>query len=150
MEDNNKHENKTSRKDFLRKSLLTGGVLAAGALGLQKALSKDKDTGEKVKVLTPDGKLVEVDSGQITECHSGPGPDSTTSQARMGIPGKKYIMVIDLSRCKHALKCQDSCQRNHHLSGMNVWLKVFKMHDSENTALTGCPSLACIAINRPV
>jgi Fe-S-cluster-containing dehydrogenase component len=57
-------------------------------------------------------------------------------------------MVIDLSRCKHAMKCQDACQRYHHLSGMNVWLKVFKMQDAENAAPYWMPK-PCMHCDKP-
>ena len=146
MEDENKQNDKTSRKDFLRKSLLTGSVFAAGAIGLNALSSCEKKPGEKVKMLTADGKMVEVDSNYINNtpsCCAAP-----SSESRQGVPGKKYVMVIDLSRCKHALKCQDSCQKYHHLSGMNVWLKVFKMQDAENTAPYWLPK-PCMYCDKP-
>lgn len=40
MEEDNKQNNKTHRRDFLRKSLITGSVLAAGAIGLEKVFSE--------------------------------------------------------------------------------------------------------------
>ncbi|MEK6781053.1 MAG: 4Fe-4S dicluster domain-containing protein [Bacteroidota bacterium] len=146
MKEDNSQDNKTTRKDFLRKSLLSGGVLASGVIGINKLIADEKDSGEKVKVLTADGKLVEVDSGNISKCQAS--TTTPSSEARIGIPGKKYVMVIDLSRCKHALKCQDACQRYHHLSGMNVWLKVFKMQDSENTAPYWLPK-PCMHCDKP-
>ncbi len=144
-EENNKPDPKTNRKDFLRKSLFTGSVLAIGAVGLN-SLPSCKKPGKKVKVMTADGKLAEVDSNVISDAH--PCCAVPTKEARIGIPGKKFVMVIDLSRCKHALKCQDACQRYHHLSGMNVWLKIFKMHDGENTAPYWMPK-PCLHCDKP-
>jgi molybdopterin-containing oxidoreductase family iron-sulfur binding subunit len=120
----------SGRRDFLKFGFLAAGITAVGPL--QKVFSEDKDSvttdnAEKVKVLTTDGKLVEVDSSYLKDnscCHV------SNDEARNGIPGKKYVMVIDLSRCKNALKCQDACQEYHLLPEQNKWLKVFKMQDS--------------------
>ncbi|MGP8216311.1 MAG: 4Fe-4S dicluster domain-containing protein [Bacteroidia bacterium] len=135
MKDDNKQnsnqEDKNDRRDFLRKSLLTGGILAAGAFGLEKVFSADKPTGEKVKVLTADGKLVEVDSSHLSEPKSC---CATPKEARIGIPGKKFVMVIDLAKCEDTQKCQKSCQKHHFLPQQDKWLKVFKMQESEETA----------------
>ena len=147
MEDiNKKADNKTNRKEFLKKSLLTGSVLAAGAVGLNNLTSCKNKSGKKVKVLTPQGQVVEVDQDDLDKSESCCA--ATPAEARIGIPGKKFVMVIDLSRCKHALKCQDACQRYHHLSGMNVWLKVFKMHDGENMAPYWMPK-PCLHCDKP-
>ncbi len=45
----------TSRRDFLRKGLLAAAAVTAVPLAAQA-----EDSGETVKMLTPDGKLVEV------------------------------------------------------------------------------------------
>lgn len=145
-EENSKEANITGRKEFLKKGLFAGSVIAAGAVGLNNLTSCGKDSGEKVKVLTPEGQLVEVDSGQFN--HTPACCAAPSKEARKGIAGKKYVMVIDLSRCKHALKCQDACQRYHHLSGMNVWLKVFKMHDAETMAPYWLPK-PCMHCDKP-
>ncbi|MBI2967819.1 MAG: 4Fe-4S dicluster domain-containing protein [Bacteroidetes bacterium] len=148
MEEN---KNKPERKNQERRNFIKSGFAAAGlaltAAGLGKVLSgkEDSDTGEKINVLTTDGKVMEVDSGHIRKsetCCVSP------SEARTGIPGKKWVMVIDLSRCKHALKCQHACQKYHHLSGMNVWLKVFRMQDAENTAPYWMPK-PCMHCDKP-
>lgn len=118
------------RRDFLRKGLLiSGGVVVGGSLIGSLAAEQD-EKGEKVNVMTADGQMVQVDSTKIespTHCnHSG-----STAEARIGIAGKKWVMVIDLSRCKNALKCQDACNAAHHLSGPNQWLHVYKMQDND-------------------
>ncbi len=134
----------SGRRDFLKLGLLAAGVTVVGG-GLQKVFSDDKDSGEKEQVLTADGKLVEVNSSDLKDHRCcGVTPD----EARIGIPGKKFVMVIDLAQCKHALKCQDSCQKYHHLSGMNVWLKVFKMHDAPETAPYWMPK-PCLHCDKP-
>ncbi len=129
---NNRDENE-ERRSFLKTGLAAAGLALAGA-GLGKAFSNNEEgeSGEKVKVLTTDGKLVEVDSSHVKEtmhCHG-----ASPKEARKGIPGKKFVMVIDLSRCKHALKCQEACHEAHGLREGQQWLNIFKMQDSPNTA----------------
>ncbi|MBI4947350.1 MAG: 4Fe-4S dicluster domain-containing protein [Bacteroidetes bacterium] len=124
------NDNNTDRRNFLKAGLLTGGSLLA-ASALQSVFSTEKDSGEKVKVLTTDGKLVEVDSSHVKKAQSC---CVAPKEARVGIPGKKFVMVIDLSRCKDALKCQKACSKHHLLPEENKWLKVFKMQESAETA----------------
>lgn len=132
--ENNPQEKNTERRNFLKSGLAAAGLALAGA-GLGKAFSNKEDsaTGEKVKVLTTDGKLVEVDSGHISDQPSHCNHSNIT-ESRKAIPGKKFVMVVDLSRCKHALKCQDACQKHHDLDEKGKYLKVFKMQDSSKTA----------------
>jgi regulator of protease activity HflC (stomatin/prohibitin superfamily) len=49
--------NNNSRRKFLSLALTGGAALAAGKVAAQEPV----ETGEKVKMLTPDGQLVEVD-----------------------------------------------------------------------------------------
>lgn len=141
-------EKNSERRNFLKTGLAAAGLALAGA-GLGKAFSNKEDnaTGEKVKVLTTDGKLVEVDSSQIS-MDSGHCHHASSEESRQGIPGKKFVMVIDLSRCKHALKCQKACQKNHYLQEQDKWLKVFKMQDNSNTAPYWMPK-PCLHCGHP-
>lgn len=139
----------SARRDFLKFGFLAAGLTVVGG-GLQKVFSDDKDSskadsGEKVKVLTTDGKLVEVDSSHLKahECCGASPADS-----REGIPGKKYVMVIDLSRCKNALKCQTACQKHHLLPEQDKWLKVFKMQDSPEASPYWMPK-PCLHCDKP-
>ncbi|MDI1354510.1 MAG: hypothetical protein PSX36_06315 [bacterium] len=64
-EKDKKETPKSGRRGFLKLGLLAAGLTAVGG-GLQEALSEEKitaksDGGEKMKMLTPDGKLVEID-----------------------------------------------------------------------------------------
>jgi hypothetical protein len=55
-----------SRRKFLKAGIITTAV-AAGGLAALEVLSQDKNkkTGDTVKLLSPDGKIVEVDSSEI-------------------------------------------------------------------------------------
>jgi Fe-S-cluster-containing dehydrogenase component len=135
------------RRNFLKMGLL-GAALSVTGLGLQKVFSGDNNTdstGKKVKVMTTEGNLVEVDVAHLKPskpCCASP------SESREGIPGKKFVMVIDLSRCKDALKCQKACQKHHLLPEPDKWLKVFKMQESEETAPYWMPK-PCLHCDKP-
>ncbi|MBI2968306.1 MAG: 4Fe-4S dicluster domain-containing protein [Bacteroidetes bacterium] len=145
MEKENQNEN--SRRNFLKGSLIAGAAATAAGAGLFSSCSKEEEvpTGAKVKLLSPDGKLVEVDSSHLQHCGAGAPPE----EARKGIPGKKFVMVIDLSRCKHALKCEQACKAAHHLQPGQDWIKVFRMQDSKNTAPYWMPKPCMHCDNSP-
>ena len=87
------------------------------------------DSGKKVKVLTAEGKLVEVDSSLLlTMLQTWTlGED----QLREGIAGRKFVMVIDLARCANERKCVEGCQKMHNTLPPIEYLKVKRMQDSE-------------------
>jgi molybdopterin-containing oxidoreductase family iron-sulfur binding subunit len=123
----------SQRRNFLKMGLLAGGAALAG-LGIEKKLFADSipESGTKVKLMTADGKLVEVDSNHMK--HHIAESNITNDQARIGIEGKKFVMVIDLARCANARKCVDSCQKMHHKRAPVEWIKVKKMQDAHDTA----------------
>ena len=150
-EKNKTPEKKSDRRNFLRLGLLASGAAALAGTGLN-ALAEDDKTGEKVKLMTTDGKVVEVDSGMVEEI-STCGVPVTQKEAREGIAGKKFVMVVDLARCRNALKCQDSCNKNHYVTGKNAWLKVYNMKESEDTSpywmpmmCQHCDQPACVTV----
>ena len=109
MEEN--ENKKKSRRDFLKLGAGMGAIgLATAAVGglIHVPGSATAEPGKKIKVLTPDGKLLEVDENQL----SSPTMDVVVSRdgAHQGIPGRKFVMVIDLAKCKNARKCVEACQ----------------------------------------
>ncbi len=139
-------EENHGRRNFLKLGLLSGGAAALTGVGFN-AFGDTEKSGEKVKVMTTEGELVEVDSNAIK--HVG-GCSSTMSNedARKGIPGKKFVMVIDLAKCKNARKCQTACQKMHYLPEDKKWLNIVKMQDSENTAPYWMPK-TCFHCDHP-
>lgn len=125
-------EKKNPRREFLKKMGIAAGavVVAGGGLGIARSLASGNKTGEKVKVLTPEGGVAEVDKGDIIQATSG----TTTAEGREGIPGRKFVMVIDLSRCKNARKCMEACQGAHELRPEQHHINVLAMQDTPNTA----------------
>lgn len=123
-----------SRRDFLGKSMaaLTTAVLTSSLASAITGCSIDKSkpsSHEKVKVLTHDGHLVEVDKS-----HLGSAKPITNQEARKGIDGKRFVMVIDLARCDGCGACTTACQAMHFTPPDREWIKVLKMKDSEETA----------------
>lgn len=127
-----KEHEESNRRNFLKLGLLAGTATIAG-IGLKNKIfaSGTEETGEKVKVLTADGKVVEVDSSAIAH----PSEEKLAQfNIREGIPGKKFIMVIDLARCANARKCVEGCQSMHGMLPPIEYLKVKRMQDTELTA----------------
>ena len=53
---------------------------------------------------------------------------------RAAVPGRKWIMVIDLATCDGCGACTAACNKMHNAPEGKAWIKVFKMQDSEHTA----------------
>ncbi len=145
METNNK-----SRREFLTAGILTAGVLAGCS---SKKTPFDgyadgdvKASGEMVKLLSVDGEIVEIDKAFLKPVPHL--PSVSNDEARIGIPGKKFVMVIDLSRCKNLKKCQSACNHMHQLHGEQNWIKVYPMKDADHTAPYWLPS-TCMHCDEP-
>ncbi len=124
------------RRDFLKKGALGVTLAAWGQLvfscapegGRHNHAAEGADT---VKVLTPEGHLVEVDRSHLRHVHYT--QEISYEESRTGLPGKKFVMVIDLARCTNARKCVTACQKMHHLPPDKQWLTVKLMKDSEDS-----------------
>jgi molybdopterin-containing oxidoreductase family iron-sulfur binding subunit len=151
MKEKDDHKNEARRK-FIKLGVLAGGAAAVSGLGINALASDDDESGEKVKVLTADGKAVEVDSTTLSHA-SACGMKKSNQEIREGFPDKKFVMVVDLAKCKNALKCQDACNKHHYITGQNAWLKVYKMQEDEDTAPYWMPTMcqhcdepACVTV----
>jgi Fe-S-cluster-containing dehydrogenase component len=132
MDKNNQQE--SQRRKFLKFGLLAGGATLVG-WGMQKTLLADTTppvAGQKIKVMTADGKLMEVDSNHLN--HHVAETAVSNIQARVGIEGKKFVMVIDLAKCANARKCVEGCQKMHHRKAPVEWIKVKKMQDAPDAS----------------
>ncbi|MDP4210840.1 MAG: 4Fe-4S dicluster domain-containing protein [Bacteroidota bacterium] len=134
MED--KEKPKTSRRKFLENlGLLGTGALAASAAvysGYHYEHSKNK-TGRKIKVLTADNQLAEVDAGSLT-ISGKPTLTALQMRGREGIKHRRWVMIIDLSKCRNARKCIAACQEAHHLRPEQYHINTLQMQESEKTA----------------
>jgi molybdopterin-containing oxidoreductase family iron-sulfur binding subunit len=140
----------SSRREFLAAGLLAT-VAAVGCSSKKNPFSNNADaginpSGEMVKLLSVDGEIIEIDKAFLK-----PVPDMpvvSNSEARKGIEGKKFVMVIDLSRCKNVGACKKACNHAHGLNpGLN-WIKVYQMQDAENTAPYWEPT-TCMHCDQP-
>jgi len=62
-----------------------------------------------------------------------PGVKELQKRGREGIKGKKWIWVIDLSKCRNARKCIEACQNAHHLRPYEYHINTLVMQESVNT-----------------
>lgn len=126
-----------SRREFLRKGSALG--ILAGATGIATLAGNQKDNlaGEsnsteptkKIKVLTTDGKMIEVEA-PVNDCAIDPCTPAKGESARLGIPGRSFVMVIDLAKCKNARKCIEGCQKGHDLLPDQEFMNVHLMKDN--------------------
>lgn len=120
---------KNSRRDFLRKGLMAGaGIMATGGLVEAYLDPAQAASGETMKVLTPGGEIMEVDKARLRY------PRVSIKESKKGIPGRKFVMVIDLARCKNARACVEACQHGHHLPKDQEFMKVYLLQETEHTA----------------
>ncbi|MBG7629883.1 MAG: 4Fe-4S dicluster domain-containing protein [Bacteroidetes bacterium] len=119
-----------SRRQFIKK-ISTGSILAASGLALTSITSCKNSSEEKTTLLTTEGKLVQVSNSEIEQIeHHGASP----KEARIGIPGQKFVMVVDLGKCKNAKKCINACDKHHNLTPDRPYIKVLEMKDNEKSA----------------
>ena len=135
-----------SRRQFIKK-ISTGGILAASGLALGSLSSCKEKSTEKTTLLTTDGKLVQVPNSEIEgmeHLHTAAPP----MEARQGIPGKKWVMVVDLSKCKNAKKCVEACDKHHNLTPDRPYIKVLEMKDNEKSSPYWMPK-KCFQCDNP-
>ncbi len=122
-----------------------------GASSILSACNRvESVSGDKITLLTSSGELVEVDKAQLKPVDM---PSLTENQlrGRKGLPGKSWVMVIDLSKCRNARECMKACQRHHQLRPEQHHINVLQMQDSPKTPLRiTCLNPASIATIRPV
>jgi molybdopterin-containing oxidoreductase family iron-sulfur binding subunit len=117
----------TSRRNFLKKfGMSIGAASAVTSLGLLSACATDDD--EMVNLLTTDGQTVQVKKSQLKV-----NLTEMQERGREGIAGKKFVMVIDLSKCRNARKCMAACQGAHHLKPEQHHINVLRMENDERT-----------------
>jgi molybdopterin-containing oxidoreductase family iron-sulfur binding subunit len=141
---------KPSRRNFLKKvgvgigAVSLAGVAGNSIIGSGKNNSK---SGEKVKLLTTDGRLVEVDTADIRPARELVA--EAKEEARIGLANRKFTMVIDLAKCKNARKCVDACQEGHMLPKDHEWMKIYLLQDTNETSRYWFPR-PCYHCDKPM
>ena len=131
-----------NRRDFLRTGLLAAGAMAAskvpGAANNEAApaTAEAKVAGTTcpactTQALTPGGKVIHVADGKVV---SRPLPVLSNAEARRGIPGRKWVMVIDLAKCDGCGHCTAACAKMHFIPPDRQWIKVLRMREDAETA----------------
>ncbi len=100
-----------------------------------------------MKLLSTDGKLVEVDQDDIKPAKEIAA--ELKEEARAGLPNRKFTMVIDLARCKNARKCVEACQEGHLLPKDHEWMKLYLLQDDNHTAKYWFPR-PCFHCDKPM
>ena len=122
------------RRNFLRNSLATVAVRLLGGSLMNYFIScKSKPqqaAGEKVKVLSHDGQLMEIDKSQLARIK----PHISNEDVRKGLSGKKFVIGIDLFKCDGCGKCTKAFNQMHCLSSNKECIDVVKMKDAPETA----------------
>ncbi len=141
---------RSSRRNFLKKvGVGAGAISVTGIAGV--TLLKGNETvvksGMTVKLLSPDGKLVEVDQDDIKPAKEIVA--ELKEEARAGLTNRKFTMVIDLARCKNARKCVDACQEGHLLPKDHEWMKLYLLQDDNSTAKYWFPR-PCFHCDKPM
>ena len=140
----------SSRRKFLKKFGLGVGVISlAGVAGASvlNGMTDKPSSGKKVKLLTADGKLVEANADDLTEVTLS--TDVLKEEARKGLAGKKFVMVIDLAKCKNARKCVEACQEGHMLPKDHEWIKLYLLQDDKETTRYWFPR-PCFHCDKPM
>jgi Fe-S-cluster-containing dehydrogenase component len=146
MKDHEEND-QSSRRNFLKKvGIGVGAVTIAGVAGTSALTAKAK-SGEKLKLLSPDGTLVEVDKDDIKPAKEI--VEEIKTEARKGLVNRKFVMVIDLAKCKNARKCVEACQEGHLLPKDHEWIKLYLLQDDKNLARYWFPR-PCFHCDKPM
>ncbi len=137
------------RRNFIKKGAAIG---ATGAAGLMTWMAAEdvNETGEKVKLLSTNGEIIEVDKAYLKMASVENAEQMRRDLiGREPVPGRKFIMVVDLGRCRNAKKCIIACQKMHYLAEDKEWLKVKLLKDSDAGAPYWFPKLCMHCDNPP-
>lgn len=135
MSSNEEKPTKKSRRDFLQQIGLVGVGSVLGGSAILAGINYDnkKTAKDRIKVLTAENKLVEVERSAVSEVGKPEDLTYLHKLGREGLPGKRWVMVIDLSKCRNARKCMAACQDAHHLRPEQHHINVLKMQETANT-----------------
>ena len=139
---------RNSRRNFLKNvGIGVGAVSVTGVAGAAVISNSKSKSGKKIKLLSPDGSLVEVDQDDIKPAKNI--VEELKTEAREGLKGRKFVMVVDLSKCANARKCVDACQEGHMLPKDHEWMKLYLLQDDNSTAKYWFPR-PCFQCDKPM
>ena len=142
-----KQEEVKSRRNFLNRSAISIAAIASAVGWISTLLQcQNPESGEKEELLSPEGEIVEVDKAYINKVV--PDIPMSDHKVREGIPGRQWVMVFDLSRCKGAGKCLSACSKMHYLPPQRSYITLTKMKDAKLSSPYWMPSL-CFHCDSP-
>ena len=128
---------KNTRRDFLQQLGIVGvgSILGGSAIWAGINYDKKKTSSQRVRVLTAENELLEIEKSDTTKVVKTKYENLSYLQkrGRDGLEGKRFVMVVDLSKCRNARKCMQACQNAHHLRPEQHHINVLKMEETENT-----------------
>ena len=116
------------RRNFIKGILLAGIASGCSSKDPFTAAARKEEvlaSGEMVQLLSTTGEVIEVDKAYLKPLEEIPSISHMAE--RMGIEGKKFVMVIDLSRCRNLKKCQSACNHAHFVSDAQNWIKIYSV-----------------------
>ena len=120
------------RREFFRAGVLAAGATAVGMTakggpvgGGAEAVT---DGAPETVAMTPDGKLVAV-----RQMEHAPSPPRDWAHMRRGVPGRKWLMVIDLAKCDGCGDCVRACRKGHFTPPDREWIRLYQMQESPDT-----------------
>jgi molybdopterin-containing oxidoreductase family iron-sulfur binding subunit len=123
------------RREFLRAGLIAGAGVATGAVSSSHAAGHEGAGGvaggpdsRATLALTADGDLV------LATKPGNAATIPTPAEVRQGVPGRRWVMVVDLAACDGCGKCAESCVKSHFVPADREYLRIFKMQESADTA----------------
>ena len=102
-----------------------------------------------MKLLDQNQQLVEVNKSDIVPVKGDENLDYLQDRGRLGLDGKKFVMVIDLSKCKNARKCMKACQSAHQLKLEQHHINVLEIDDPDSGSSYFMPKLCNHCDNPP-
>jgi len=157
MSEKEEKPRKKSRREFLQDLGIVGiGTLLGGsAIFAGVNYDKKKKASDRMRVLTAENELLEIEKSDTTKVVKSQLQNLTylQKQGRDGLAGRRFVMVIDLSKCRNARKCMAACNNAHHLNPDQHHINVLKMQETKETPAyympkpcQHCDNPPCVAV----
>jgi Fe-S-cluster-containing dehydrogenase component len=142
-----------SRRKFLK--LLAAGTAAASPLagsGFFRRWRLERRRGVPALVASPEVgrtlvRLADIPTkgSEATIAYAASPPEA----AGRGVPGRRWVMVIDLAKCDGCRECTRACQAMHFIPAGQEWIRVYELRDNEYGATYWLPRPCLQCDNAP-
>jgi Fe-S-cluster-containing dehydrogenase component len=142
----------TDEKNTRRNFLFGLGAAGVAAISSPISLISESKSGKKIKVLNQNNELVEVDADALSKPREDGDQSYNGDPGRVGLEGKKFVMVVDIEKCKNARKCMKSCQAAHQLRPEQHHINVLEMEDNNGASFympkpcQHCDNPPCVSV----